>query len=125
MNIDESKSYLSGRLPGYTIRVEENYKGQPNNRYVFTKDGVDAAMLFARSLSISKEFLDQVVAAVLKRFNSPKADEKIAEKKLDAEESKQVADEQSDGPEPTELELKFYNAAKELIKEFESKYPMT
>lgn len=126
MNAQEAKAYLSEKLPTYTINVIENYKGKPNNRYVFTKDGVDAAMLFARSLSMTKEILQDVVDAVNKRFSTPK-DTKTIEKA--AEQQKDSIGEphplQREGAQPTELESNFYAAAKKVIKDFESKYPMT
>lgn len=123
MNAQEAKAYLSELLPAYTIEIIENYKGQPNNRYVFTKDGVDAAMLFARTLSMTKEMLQDVAAAVNKRFNTPKPIEKVVERQT--EEVGEPHPLQREGAQPTELESNFYAAAKKVIRDFESKYPMT
>lgn len=132
MNVQETKSYLEELLPGFTITVHERYQNKPNNRFEFTRDGVDAAMLFAQKLNITKEFLQDVAAAVRKRFDSPEA----IEKKLDAEEKKTTAPVQKTAPEPqpqvnefagspSELEFSFYKAAKQLVADFEAKYPMT
>ena len=129
MNTEQIKSYLEELLPGFTVTVDESYKGQPNNRYVFKRDGVDAAMLFAQKLVIGKQMLEDVAAAVRKRFDSPQA----IEKKLDAEEQKkaepEVAEAQPEVTEfagsPSELEFSFYKAAKKVVADFEKKYPMT
>lgn len=129
MNVEQSKAYLEELLPGFTVTVDEFWKEKPNNRYLFSRDGVDAAMLFAQKLNMTKEMLQDVATAVKKRFDSPQA----IEKKLDAEEKKvtevvtpeaapQVTEFKGS---PSELEFSFYKAAKQVIADFERKYPMT
>lgn len=129
MNVQETKKYLEEILPGFTITVTEYYKEKPNNHFIFEKDGVEAAMLFAQKLRVTKELLQGVATAVNKRFDSPKA----IEKKLDAEEQKKVETKVNETQpkvteftgSPSDLEFSFYKAAKKVIADFESKYPMT
>ena len=126
MNTNDAKEYLNTLLPDFNITIEEFYKGKPNNRYVFEKDGVDAAMLFAQKLAMTKEILQDVAAAVKKRFDTPQA----IEKKLDAEENKTEAPAEQQkiteiAGKPSELEFSFYKAARKVVADFERKYPMT
>ena len=126
MNTNDAKEYLNTLLPDFNITIEEFYKGKPNNRYVFEKDGVDAAMLFAQKLAMTKEILQDVAAAVKKRFDTPQA----IEKKLDAEENKTEAPAEQPkiteiAGKPSELEFNFYKAARKVVADFERKYPMT
>jgi len=129
MNVEQSKAYLEELLPGFTVTVDEFWKEKPNNRYLFSRDGVDAAMLFAQKLQLTKEMLQDVANAVRKRFDSPQA----IEKKLDAEEKKAAPEATAEAQpqvtefagSPSELEFSFYKAAKKVVADFEKKYPMT
>lgn len=129
MNVQETKNYLAELLPDFNINVDERWQGKPNNRFVFERDGVDAAMLFAQKLKITQEFLQDVATAVKKRFNSPKAIEKAVEKKLEEPKKKEEALPEPQvhkfSGTPSELEFSFYRAAKQLVADFEAKYPMT
>lgn len=107
MNILNTQKYLQDRLPGFSVTFNENYKGKPNTRFVFEKGGVDAAVLLANKLNPPDELLDNIAAAVEKKF----------------EKSKDVEPTPID--EVPELERQQYEEAKRFVEEYERKHPMT
>lgn len=123
MNVLESKDYLQSRLPDFTITVQESYKDTRNNRYKFEKNGIDAAVLLAQSLPIESAMLDNIADAVINKFLKSAAKQKPVSLKEPADDSNNEVKE-SDAK-PNNLELNFYKAAKSVVEEFESKYPMT
>lgn len=123
MNILNTQQYLQDRLPNFNVTFEEMYKGEPNTRFIFEKDGVDAAVLLANKLDVQNDLLNSIADAVQSKFSTA-APEKFAEKKAKEETETQPKITEIDGS-PSELEFSFYKAARKVVTDFEAKYPMT
>lgn len=127
MNILDSKEYLEKQLNDVTVNIIEYYENKPNNRYEFSKAGIEkpVATLIAQKLPLTNEFLDDLAVAVNRKFNDlprtaevlPKASEEVArvEPELVDNEEKQ----------PSSIEIEFYRAAKAIVAEYEKSYPTT
>ena len=119
MNILNTQQYLQDRLPNFNVTFEEMYKGKPNTRFIFEKDGIDAAVLLANKLDVQNDLLNNIADAVQTKFATSAPEKKVKE---EAEAQPKITE--IDGS-PSELEFSFYKAARKVVTDFEAKYPMT
>lgn len=123
MNILKTQEYFQNQLPDFSIRFEENYKGQKNTRFIFEQNGVDAAVLIANSLEAPDNFYDKIATAVRKKFEKSPVEAKIAEVK-EAVQSAPLADNPVIAS-VNKVSYDLYFAAKKVVETYESENPMT
>lgn len=125
MTVPDSKDYLEKLLPGVSVEIIQNWKGQRNNRYEFSKPGIEkpAAILLAQSLNITAAMLDDIAVAVNKKFDSAPVSipESLAPEAVTTEDiaTNEVIKTYN------KIERDLYEAAKKVVEAYERKNPMT
>lgn len=135
MNVPDSKDYLEKQLSGVSVEIIQNWKGQKNNRYEFSKPGIEkpAAILLGQSLPLGSDMLDDIAVAVNKKFSeAPISFPKKQEVQETVGQEAQPTPYREEAQEPVfkpketaDYIHEAYVAAKRFVEAYEKDNPMT